>query len=264
MLQTEDDLLHGQPPFADDPQGVKQHQAPHQAQYQVPVVRLFAVDLTGPSRQQVLQSPEAVLNPVAPLPRPYEPRRTDGGLQTHYVELLLPGCTDYDECHGPIRRTGGPQPRIAHPRDLLAVPPGPIAVLLQVTPLDLVSVGQCEGVGTLSFYEERALVRRFYMAHELRIAKPTIRDDQRRRQLHATAAECCHASIQHALHPVQFVTARRPRTCRVWPTDGKVDGDDQLALANDDHQEDPINTGEHAVLLPTPPGAHQAQLLAVL
>ena len=63
---------------------------------------------------------------------------------------------------------------------------------------------------------------------------------------------------------MQFVAARRPRACGVGPTDGKVDGHDQLALANDHDQEDPINTREHPVFLATPPGAHQAQLLAIL
>ena len=63
---------------------------------------------------------------------------------------------------------------------------------------------------------------------------------------------------------MQFVPARRPRTCGVGPTNGKVDGNDQLALADDHDQEEPINPREHAVLLPTPPGAHEAQLLAIL
>src|SRR5262245_48610960 len=110
------------------------------------VVGIFVVHLAGPSRQQVLQGPKAVLNPMATLPRPYQPWPADGGFETHDVELLLPGCTDHDECHGAIRGTGGPQPRIAHSRHLLARPPGPLAVLLQVTPLDLASIGQCEGV----------------------------------------------------------------------------------------------------------------------
>jgi hypothetical protein len=77
---------------------------------------------------------------------------------------------------------------------------------------------------------------RGHVAHELRIAKPTIGDDHRRRQLHAASAESHHASIQHALEPVQFITARRPRACGVWPTDGKVNGDDQLAITDDHHQ----------------------------
>src|SRR6516165_558676 len=106
----------------------------------------------------MLQSPKAVLNPVAPLPGPDEPRPADGRVETHYVELLLPGFADHDERHSPIRWTGGPQPCIAHAGNLGALTPGPLAVLLQVTPLDLVSIGQCEGVGTLPFHEERALV----------------------------------------------------------------------------------------------------------
>src|SRR2546427_6308316 len=102
------------------------------------------------------------------------------------------------------------------------------------------------------------------MTHELRITKPTIGHDQRRRQRHAASAECRHASIQHALYPVQFVPARPSRALRVWPTDGKVDGDHQFAIADDDHEQDAINAGEYLVILPTPPGAHKAQLIAVL
>src|SRR6266487_6198212 len=137
MLQTEDDLLHRHPPFADDPRGVKQHQTAHQAQYQVAVVGILAVYLTGPGRQQVLQGPKAVLNPAATLPCPYEARRADGRVETHHVELILPVLIDHDECHRTIRWTGGPEPRIAHARDLGAVTPGPIVLMLQVLPLDL-------------------------------------------------------------------------------------------------------------------------------
>src|SRR5215510_15964099 len=130
------------------------------------VVGILALHLTGPSRQQVLQGAKTVLNPVPPLPRPDEPRSADSGFEAHHVELLLPGLTDHDEGHGPIRWTGGPQPRIAHPRDLLARPPRPLAVLLQVVALDLPSIGQVEGVGTLPFHEECPLVGGRDMAHE--------------------------------------------------------------------------------------------------
>src|SRR5881628_1750522 len=104
------------------------------------VVRILAVHLAGPRRQQVLQSPKTVLDPPATLPRPYEPRPADGRVETHHVELLLPGFTDHDDRHRAIRRTGGPQTRIAHAGDLRAVTPGPIALLLQVLPLDLAAV----------------------------------------------------------------------------------------------------------------------------
>src|SRR5215831_11702372 len=122
------------------------------------IVRILTLHLTCPGRQQVLQGPKAVLNPVAPLPGPDEPWPADGRIETHHVELLLPGLTDHDDRHRPIRRTGGPQPRIAHPRHLLARSPGPLALVLQVLPLDLAPIGQREGVGTLPFYKERPLV----------------------------------------------------------------------------------------------------------
>src|SRR5262245_5973229 len=140
MLQTEDDLFHRQPPFANDPRRVEQHQAPHETYDQTAVVCLFALHLTCPSRQQVLQGPKTVLDPVAPLPRPNDPWCADGRVETHHVELLLPGLINDDAGYRTIRRTGRAQPRIAHPRSLLAMPPRPIAVLLQVTSLDLAPV----------------------------------------------------------------------------------------------------------------------------
>jgi hypothetical protein len=97
-----------------------------------------------------------------------------------------------------------------------------------------------------------------HMVRELGVTKPAIRDDHRRWQCHAASAEGCHASIEHALHPAQFVTARSPRACRVGPPDSKVDRDHQLALANDHDQHHPINAREHPVFLATPPGTHEA------
>src|SRR5262245_17352870 len=96
------------------------------------VVGIFVLHLAGPSRQQVLEGPETMLDPVAPLPGSYEPWPADGRVQTHHVELLLPRFADYDDCHHAIRRTCGAQPRIAHPGHLRTRPPGPRAVLLQV------------------------------------------------------------------------------------------------------------------------------------
>src|SRR5215831_7884084 len=116
----------------------------------------------------MLQGPKTVLDPVAPLPRPDEPWPADGRVETHHVELLFPGCTDHDERHGAIRRTGRPQPRIAHTGDVRTVTPGPIAWLLQVVALDLPPIGQVEDIDTLPFHEYRALVGGAYMVHELR------------------------------------------------------------------------------------------------
>src|SRR5215467_1281155 len=211
------------------------------------VVGIFTLHLTGTGCQQMLQSPKAVLDPVAPLPGPDEPRPADGRIETHHVELLLPGLTDYDDRHRTIRRTGRTQPRIAHPKHLRARPPGPIAGLLQVTPLDLAPVWQSEDIGTFPFYQESALVGAGQIAHEFRITKPAIGHDYGRGQCRTASAECRHAPIQHALQPVQFVAARRPRAWRVGPPDSKVDGDDQLALADHYDEQDAINTREHPV-----------------
>src|SRR5881392_3114728 len=117
------------------------------------VVRIRALHLTGPGRQQVLRGAKTVLDPVPRLPRPDEPWPADGRVETHHVELLLPGLRDYNEGHGAIRRTGRPQPRIAHPGDLLTVPPGPLALLLQVLPLDLAPVWEFEDIRAFPFHE---------------------------------------------------------------------------------------------------------------
>src|SRR5712691_5599086 len=108
------------------------------------VVDILAVHLTGASRQQVFQGPKAVLDPTATLPRPYKPRPADGGVETHHVELRIPGRINNDDGHRTIRRTGRPPPRIAHPGYLRDVPPGPFLGLLQVTPLNVASVWQRE------------------------------------------------------------------------------------------------------------------------
>src|SRR5215475_12568578 len=72
--------------------------------------------------------------------------------------------------------------------------------------------------------------------------------------------------MQYALifFDVQLILAQMPWAGGVGTPDGKVHGHHQFALTNDDHQENPINAGKHPVFLPTPPGAHQPQLLAIL
>jgi len=56
----------------------------------------------------VLQGPKAVLDPMATLPYSYQSWPADGGFETHDVELLLPGLTDYEERHRAIGWTGRP------------------------------------------------------------------------------------------------------------------------------------------------------------
>jgi hypothetical protein len=97
-----------------------------------------------------------------------------------------------------------------------------------------------------------------HMAHEFRITKPTIGHDHRRGQRDTASAESCHAAIEHALHPVQFVAARRPSASGVRPPDGKVHGHHEFAIAEHHDEQNAINTGKYPVFLATPPGADEA------
>src|SRR5215471_16666427 len=113
------------------------------------IVLILAVHLASIGRQQMLQGAKTILSPVPPLPRPDEPWPADGSRQTQQVVQRHTGLTDDDEGHGAIRRAGRPQPRIAHARNLLARPPRPVAVLLQVVAPDLAPIRQVEDIDTL-------------------------------------------------------------------------------------------------------------------
>jgi hypothetical protein len=101
------------------------------------------------------------------------------------------------------------------------------------------------------------------MPPELRSAAPPIGHASRRWPRHAAAAACCHASIQPALHPGQCDAARRPRAGGGGPPAGTVHGHPHLPSAHDAAQEAPSETGEPPVCLAAPPGADEAQLLAI-
>src|SRR5438093_461421 len=85
MLQTEDDLLHGQMPFADHTGSVEQNEASYQPQNQMPVVGVFAAHLTGLNCQQMLQGPKDKLNPTAPPPSSDQLRSAPFSLQTQQI-----------------------------------------------------------------------------------------------------------------------------------------------------------------------------------
>ena len=83
------------------------------------------------------------------------------------------------------------------------------------------------------------MVRRGDMPHELRIAKPTIRDQHWRRERHTTLPQGRHAPVEHDLQTVQFVAAWPSSILRAGPTDGQIDGDDQFALADNHNEQHP-------------------------
>src|SRR5207244_1487484 len=69
--------------------------------------------------------------------------------------------------------------------------------------------------------------------------------------------------IEHVLGQGELVVAAPPRAYRIGATDGKVDWDNEFAIADDDQEEDAIDTGHGAFALATIPGTDEAELFAV-
>src|SRR5713101_2882963 len=107
MLQTEDDLLHGQMPLADHTGSEEQNEASYQPQDQMPIVGVFAAHLTGLGSQQMLQGPKDKLNPTAPPPPADQLRSAPLSLQTQQIETVLPRLIHNDHGHLAIGGTGG-------------------------------------------------------------------------------------------------------------------------------------------------------------
>jgi len=61
----------------------------------------------------------------------------------------------------------------------------------------------------------------------------------------------------------ELIVAAPPGALGIGATDSKVDRDDEFAIANDDQEEYPIDTGHGAFKLATVPGADEAELFAV-
>jgi len=71
------------------------------------------------------------------------------------------------------------------------------------------------------------------------------------------------ALIAHLLGQIELVLAVAPRPFGMGAADGKVDGDDEFAIANDPEQEPPINAKDRTFELATPPATHEAEVAAV-
>src|SRR6266496_118852 len=113
----------------------------------MPIVGVFTVDLTRLGRQQMLQGPKDKLNPGPPSPPPDQLRGTERGLHTQQIEAVLARLIHDDDGHWAIRRTGSPKPHVEDsclPRRRSPLPP---RALDEVTPFDLLAIGQDKGVG---------------------------------------------------------------------------------------------------------------------
>src|SRR5262249_50059842 len=83
---------------------------------------------------------------------------------------------------------------------------------------------------------------------------------QGRRQPPAPTRQSRPRPVQHDLQPGQLVAARSARPCRVRTAHREVHGHDQLPLANDHEQQQPIDPQPDAWFLAAPPHAYQPQL----
>src|SRR5437773_4972459 len=215
MLQTENDLLHGQTPLAEHTRGVAQHEAHHQAPHQVPVIGVLTVSRTGLGGSQVLQGAKHTLHPTAPSP-PAEPlwgapRR----LQTQERDTVLTRFIDNDHGHLARGRTGGTPPHVTSPSLPGVLLPAPPLALDQGVAFDLAPIGHGKARGLFALHAPSALMRIASMLHALRVAQPTIGHHHGGRQRQATPTTRCHALVAHQPGPVPQAP---PEQAVAWPS----------------------------------------------
>src|SRR5215471_11448882 len=125
----------------------------------MPIVGVFATDLTRLGRQQILQGPKDKLDPRAPPPPPDQLRGTQPGFHTQQIEAVLARLIYDDDSHLAIGGTRGPQSYIAYPDLPRILPPPPPLALDQVPPFDLLPISQGKSIGLFTLYEQGAVMR---------------------------------------------------------------------------------------------------------
>ena len=101
------------------------------------------------------------------------------------------------------------------------------------------------------------------MAHQLRVAEPTIGDSHGRREVQAASGQGRQALIEHDLDPRELSATACSGPLRIGPTHGKVHRHDELAIAHDHQHEHAIDTADHALVLATVPLPDQFKVLTV-
>ena len=162
----------------------------------------------------MFQHPKHTLDPIAPPPPTDQWRCAPLRLLAQERVAILVRFVDAHYGHLAIGRAGGPQPHVADVWLPGVLPPRPPLPLDEGLPFDLAPIRQGKDIGLFALYEQRTLVRVPNMVHELRVAKPTIGDDQRRRQCQATSREGCQPLVEPQPRPRQFVPAGHSRPYR--------------------------------------------------
>jgi hypothetical protein len=262
MFQRQHDFFHGHLAFEDEPARIKQSKPRDQTQDKMTLIGIFRVSLTSLRCQQVLHEAKHLLHPVALIPSLNHPGHLDVERHRDEVKRLCPRLVDDHKQNLTISATSSPHPHIATARGMETGLPGPRIGLNQVRTLDLLAIFKGKGIGAFALHPQGALMRVGDMAHELGVAEPTIGHQHRLGQRHAAFGKGRQALIEHVLG-LELVLAFAPRPFGIGAADGKVNRDDQFAIANDHEPQDPINAKDGSLERATPPAAHEAEVAAV-
>src|SRR4030095_7981111 len=197
------------------------------------------------------------------IPGLHEPRYLERQGQRDQREGLLTGFVDHDEENLTIGWTPGAPPHIAAARCRKTLLPGPMVGLYQGRAFDLASVFAGEGIGAFALHQQGPLRCVGDVAQHLAVAEPPIGHDQRGGEWQSALGKSCQALLEHALGQGELVLTASPGACGGGAAEGKVDRDEQCAIANDDQEEHPIATGHGVFALATVPGADEPELRAV-
>ena len=174
-----------------------------------------------------------MLDPVTLIASLNQPRHRDLKGHRDQIKRLVTRLVDDHQQNLTIGATSSPQPHIAATWGMQTLWPAPIVRFDQVRPLDLATLFQGKGIGTLALHPQGPLMRLGHMAHELGIAEPTIGHHHRFRQRHTAVGKGGEAFIEPLLGEMEFVLAFAPRPLGTRAADSKVNRDDEFAIAND-------------------------------
>ncbi len=227
------------------------------------IVGILAVYWHAPAAASTSRFPKTVLDPVAPLPCPYEPWPADSRIETHHVELVLHGLLDDDEGHCAIRRTGGRQPRIAHP----SLSAGCHA---RATFADAASHSPSSGARLPARRTHYSFLRKvpWCVIATCRMSFESLNQlsAMTRGGGNATPRRRNAATRPSSMPCTQCNLSRQGPQALWGPADGWQNRRGRPTCPRQQPRQatSPVNAREHPVFLATPPGAHQAQLFAIL
>src|SRR5215468_7841029 len=101
------------------------------------------------------------------------------------------------------------------------------------------------------------------VAHQFRVAEPTIGHQHGWGQGHTAFGGGGQTLIEQVLGEMELVLAFAPRPFGIGAADGKINRNDEFAIADDHEQQHPIDAKDGAFELTTPPAAHESEVVAI-